>query len=91
MNVYPCRLDLDAVTLMLHEKTMRLIFHLDVDARGIRLLVIDSPPFQEPTFALDLPGVHTVIPASQWKKVSNTALSATPLRMDFGWYSGSAI
>jgi len=67
MNEYPCRLHLEAVTLMLHEKKMRLIFNLDLDARGIRTLVIDSPPFQEGTFALDPPGAQTVIPAHQWQ------------------------
>jgi len=67
MNEYPCRLHVEAVTLMLHGKTMRLTFNLDLDTRGIRILVIDSPPFQEGTFALDPPGAQTVIPARQWK------------------------
>ena len=66
-NTYPCSLHLEAVTLMLHGKTMSLIFNLDLDARGIRILVIDSPPFQEGTFALDPPSAQTVIPAHQWK------------------------
>jgi hypothetical protein len=71
-NSYPCSLHLEAVTLVLHGKTMRLIFNVDLDARGIRTLVIDSPPFQEGTFAFP-PTAQTVIPAHQWKKVSNTA------------------
>jgi hypothetical protein len=72
-NAYPCSVHLEAVTLMLYGKTMRLIFNLGLDARGIRTLVIDSLPFQQGTFALDPPSAQTVIPTHLWKKVSNTA------------------
>ena len=78
LNHYPCRLRVDAVTLMFHEKTMRLIFDLEFDARGVNILVIDSPPFQEGTFVLDPPSAQTVIPAHQWKKVNDPVRPSAP-------------
>src|SRR5262249_55525680 len=74
LNHYPCRLHVEAVALRFHEKTIRPILNLEFDARGVNILVIDSLPFQEGTFALDPPSAQTVIPAHQWKKVSDSAL-----------------
>jgi len=59
---------LQELTLTFHQKMMRLIFSLDLDQRaGIRVLVVDSLPFQAGTFELDLPKAETVLPARQWK------------------------
>jgi hypothetical protein len=72
-NAKTCAMHLTVVTLAYHDKKMRLIFDRDI-ARGQndRRLVIDSLPFQEGTFALDLNGwsgePDTLIPSSRWKK-----------------------
>ncbi|MFN7948218.1 MAG: hypothetical protein U0Z53_22905 [Blastocatellia bacterium] len=69
-----CAMRLGEVTLTYHDKKMRLIFNLAI-ARDEpdRRLVIDSLPFQEGTFALDLNGrahdLNAVITAERWKKV----------------------
>lgn len=54
---------------------MRLLFNIDLDGKGVGILVIDSPPFQEGTFALGPPKAPTVVPAQQWKKVSSSAIA----------------
>jgi hypothetical protein len=53
---------------------MRLIFNIDIArTQPDRRPVIDSPPFQEGIFELDLSGwprsENKMIPAERWKKV----------------------
>ena len=64
-----CKLHLPEAVLEYHGKKMRLIFDADLEPRT---LVIDSLPFQEGTFKLDLGGLKedgNVIVAGRWKKV----------------------
>jgi len=66
-----CRLQLRELTVELGGKSMRLRFDIDVDSKKVRILVVDSLPFQEGTFALMTPrATQTVVPAQQWMKVS---------------------
>jgi hypothetical protein len=72
-NAATCTLHLDQVDLSYHGKHMRLIFKVDIDkAQRDRRPVIDSLPFQQGTFQLDLTGwMHgkdKLIPAERWKK-----------------------
>ena len=84
INAATCRLHLAEVTLVYRNKKMRLIFNLEITgAQPARRPVIDSLPFQEGTFALDLNGwprsMDQVIPSARWKKVE-TSTSLTPRR-----------
>ena len=68
-----CVLGLGELTLELGGKSMRLIFNLELDSKGVRMLVVDSLPFQEGAFALDAPGSRATVPAQHWKKVASRA------------------
>ena len=71
LNGYPCRMHFEELTLTYRQKTMRLLFNLDLDPNGVRILVIDSPSLQDGTFALGAPKAQTIVPAQQWKKLSD--------------------
>jgi hypothetical protein len=72
----PCQLKLADATLEYQGKKMRLIFDVDIPSKEqpVHDLVIDSLPFQEGTFKLDLSGLeqddHRVMAATRWKRVS---------------------
>lgn len=72
-NAKTCTLDFPSVELTYHGKKMRLIFNLTIErSQRDRRPVIDSLPFQEGTFVLDLTSwtrsEDKLIPATQWKK-----------------------
>jgi hypothetical protein len=72
-NAATCTMHLNLVTLTYHEKKMRLIFDLNIDrTQPDRRPVIDSLPFQQGSFALDLNGWSSdgdkLIPANRWHK-----------------------
>jgi hypothetical protein len=74
-NAATCTLHLEDVTLTYHNQKMHLIFNIDIArSQKDRRPVVDSLPFQEGTFRLDLTGwtqeEDKVIPASRWKKVN---------------------
>ncbi len=76
-NAATCTMHLTEVTLTYHDKKMRLIFNRDIArAEPDRRLVIDSLPFQEGTFVLDLNGWsgnrNKLIPSDRWKKTDTT-------------------
>jgi hypothetical protein len=67
---------LTEATLTYHNKVMRLIFKIDIARDQLdRRPVIDSPPFQEGAFELDLNGwsrdKDRMIPAQRWKKIKD--------------------
>lgn len=71
-NAATCTMHLSEVTLTWHGQLMHLIFNLDVDrTQRARRIVIDSLPFQEGTFALDLDGwsrdPDRLISSGRWK------------------------
>ena len=74
-NAETCTMHLGQVDLSHHGKKMHLVFNLDIgrDQRD-RRPVIDSLPFQEGAFVLDLTGWSNMrdklIPAKRWKKAS---------------------
>ena len=74
-NASKCTLKLNELTLTYHGKRMHLVFNIDI-ARGEndRRLVIDSLPFDEGTYKLDLSAFtherDQLIPALSWKKVA---------------------
>jgi hypothetical protein len=71
----PCQLKFADSTLEYHGKKMRLFFDVDIPSKEQPVLdmVIDSLPFQEGTFKLDLSGLkqeeHRVMAASRWKRI----------------------
>lgn len=72
-NAATCTMHLSEVTLAWHGQQMHLIFNLDVDrTQRARRIVIDSLPFQEGTFALDLDGwpgdPDRLISSARWKR-----------------------
>ena len=72
-NAKTCTLNLAGVDLTYHGKTMRLIFNITIDRyQDDRRPVIDSLPFEEGTFVLDLTSwprsEERMIPATLWKK-----------------------
>jgi hypothetical protein len=72
-NAKTCTLDFPSVDLTYHGKKMTLIFNLKIDRhQPNRRPVIDSLPFQEGTFVLDLTAWSSeddkMIPATFWKK-----------------------
>jgi hypothetical protein len=76
VNAGTCTLDFPGVELTYHGKKMRLIFNISIDRhQNDRRLVVDSLPFGEGTFELDLSSwprsEDTMIPATFWKKVTN--------------------
>jgi hypothetical protein len=73
-NAGTCTMHLTEVTLKYHNLKMHLIFNIDIDrTQPDRRMVIDSLPFQEGTFSLDMSGRgsdnHTIVPAQWWKKL----------------------
>ncbi|HZS07350.1 MAG TPA: hypothetical protein VFD58_21115 [Blastocatellia bacterium] len=76
INSAACAMRLTEVTLTHHDKKMRLIFNVEITrAQSDRRPVIDSLPFQEGTFTLDLNGWShdpaAVISSERWKKVQD--------------------
>ena len=74
VNSEMCTMHLTEVMLIYHGKKMRLIFDINIaKSQPDRRLVVDSLPFQEGTFALDLNGWlgrrDEMITAERWKKV----------------------
>lgn len=72
-NARTCTLNLPQVELAFHGKKMVLIFNISIERSQVdRRPVIDSLPFQEGTYVLDLSGWSRnrdkIIPASRWKK-----------------------
>jgi len=72
-NAKTCTLDFPTVELPYHGKKMRLIFNISIERhQDDRRPVIDSLPFQEGTFVLDLTswrrGEDKMIPAALWRK-----------------------
>src|SRR5690242_5223480 len=72
-NAKTCTLDFPTVELTYHGKKMRLVFNITIDRhQADRRPVIDSLPFQEGTFVLDISSLprdeHKLIPATFWKK-----------------------
>jgi hypothetical protein len=75
-NFGECKMYLTEVTLTYKNKTMRLIFDTEYSrSGGYHRQAIDSLPFQEGTFQLDLRGwperSDKLVPASRWKKVGD--------------------
>jgi hypothetical protein len=75
INAKTCTMHLSEVTLVYHEKRMRLIFNIDIARfQSNRRPVIDSLVFQEGTFELDksrLPEADELVPSTVWKKVKD--------------------
>jgi hypothetical protein len=76
INNESCTMRLTEVTLVYHNKTMRLIFNLEITRnQDDRRPVIDSLPFQEGTFMLQMKGwsadPNRVVPAARWKRVKD--------------------
>src|SRR5215813_3060635 len=74
VNAGTCNMHLGEVTLTWGGKQMHLIFNLDVGRdQYIHRTVIDSLPFQEGTFALDLNqwsrDLKKMIPSDSWKRI----------------------
>jgi hypothetical protein len=74
VNSETCTMHLTEVTLIYHDKKMRLVFDINIaKSQSDRRLVVDSLPFQEGTFGLDLSGGPVardqIIPAERWKRV----------------------
>ena len=70
INNETCTMHLTEVTLTYQQKRMRLIFNVDIERSQP---VIESLPFQEGAFDLDLSGWshedNRVIPSTSWKRV----------------------
>ena len=76
-NAGKCTMHVGEVTLTMRGKQMNLIFNLDVGRdQYIHRTVVDSLPFQEGTFALDLSGwsrdLGKIIPSSMWKRIKTS-------------------
>lgn len=75
INAKTCTMHLTEVTLVYHEKRMRLIFDIDIARnQSNRRPAIDSLAFQEGTFELDksgLPEADELVPSFRWKKVKD--------------------
>ena len=76
INNKTCTMHLTEATLTYHGKEMRLIFNIDITrSQTDRRPVIDSLPFQEGTFALELNGwsreKDKVIPSDRWNRINN--------------------
>jgi len=73
VNAGTCTLNFPEVVLTYHGKKMRLIFNINIDRhQNDRRPVVDSLPFEEGTFVLDLTSLprdgDKMIPATLWKK-----------------------
>lgn len=73
-NARTCTLNLAQVDLTYRGKQMHLLFNIDIArSQDDRRPVIDSLPFREGTYRLDLTGWsqsrETLTPATRWKKV----------------------
>lgn len=77
INAETCTLHFTEITLVYHEKRMRLIFNIEIArSQANRRPVIDSPAFQEGTFELDRNGEpegDQITFAANWKKIKNKA------------------
>jgi hypothetical protein len=78
-NAATCTMQLSEVTLIYHDRKMHLIFNIEIDrTTQNRRPVVDSLPFQEGTFVLDLKNWagerDKIIPALHWKKLAAAAL-----------------
>jgi hypothetical protein len=76
-NAATCTMQLSEVTLIYHDRKMHLTFNIGIDrTQPNRRPVVDSVPFQEGTFVLDLKGWagerDRIIPASHWRKIAET-------------------
>ena len=76
-NAATCTMHLTEVTLIYQGKSMRLIFDLDIGrSQPDRRPVIDSLPFQEGDFRLELNGWSggrdKLIPSTRWKRIKST-------------------
>jgi hypothetical protein len=74
INNATCTMNLAEVTLIYHGKKMRLVFNVEIArAQPDRRPVIDSLPFQEGTFELDLSDwshdTDKIISSERWKQV----------------------
>ena len=74
VNSETCTMQLTEVTLIYHGKKMRLVFDINIArSQADRRLVVDSLPFQEGTFGLDLGGRPVardqIIPPERWKRL----------------------
>jgi len=83
-NAATCTLNLGRIELAYHGMKMTLIFEINIERyQADRRPVIDSLPFQNGTFTLDLSGwSHSrdkVIPATQWKKSKSSRYKRTRL------------
>jgi len=72
-NAKTCTLSLPTVDLTYHGKKMHLVFNINIDRhQPDRRPVVDSLPFAEGTFVLDLTswprGEDKLIPATLWKQ-----------------------
>jgi len=77
-NASTCTMHLGEVSLTYNGKTMRLLFNVDITrTQDERRPVVDSVPFQNGTFRLDLTPWTRVrdklIPATYWKRVKRSA------------------
>lgn len=75
-NAATCTMQLGEATLTFQGKKMRLIFDVGITRDQLdRRPVIDSQPFQEGTFKLDLTGWthdrNKIIPAKHWRKIGS--------------------
>ncbi len=73
-NAGTCTMHFTEVTLKYHEKKMRLVFNIDISrTQPDRRMVVDSLPFQEGTFVLDMSArgkdTELIVPAQWWKKL----------------------
>ena len=73
VNAKTCTLNLPAVDLTYHGKTMRLVFNLSIERhQNDRRPVVDSVPFKAGTFVLDITSwphhEDKLIPATLWKE-----------------------
>ena len=78
INNETCAMRFTEVTLTYNDKRMRLIFNIDIaKTQPDRRPVVDSLPFKEGVFELDLKGwsrkEDQMIPAQRWNKVKEKA------------------
>jgi len=81
-NAATCTLNLGRIELAYHGMKMTLIFEINIErSQADRRPVIDSVPFQNGTFILDLSGWSRsrdkVIPATLWKKSKSSKYKRT--------------